>query len=175
MWIMTPFGFFSIVCARAANGRPDHTLRMVRARNLAHLQALAAQWPALPEIVQTEDTDYPYRIIAGWKLVAEITFALVADMDYCNFKNEAKQQYPDEHAYHSFLGSVWGLGLHLTPPGVRSLYTGNSKPGGFFQEGHHVDNSDQGFPAHVELPGFNCAGKVRPMVYRAKRKTSKQK
>ena len=58
MWLMTPFGFFSIVCATGKGGKPHPDLRMVRARKRTHLQALRARHPDLPPLKATKRTDY---------------------------------------------------------------------------------------------------------------------
>ena len=114
MWIMTTFGFFSIVCAGAEGGGVNPRLCMVRARKRAHLEAMRKRYPTLPKIQDSNDTDYPHRIITSKSSITAIIMNLAEGIDYGNFKNEAKKTAPEDHAYHTFLGSVWGLGLHMS-------------------------------------------------------------
>ena len=73
MWIMTKYGFFSIVRARSnrvsdrIQVRPHPNLMMIRARNRDHLEALRAAFTLSGDIVATKNTDYPYRVdlVAG--------------------------------------------------------------------------------------------------------------
>lgn len=118
MWLMTPFGFFSIVCAHAgAPGLPNTDKRMIRARCRKHLEALRRYAPGLPAITETGNTDYPYRIITTKNEATALLMALGESIDYTNFKSEAKRVDPGDHAYHGFLGTVWGAGLALQPAG----------------------------------------------------------
>lgn len=127
MWLMTPFGFFSIVCARDGSGRPHPRLRMIRARKQTHLEDLQRRYPQLGKIEYTAKTDYPYRIFAPATVVASVVVGLADNIDYDNFKGAAGSTVPNDHAYIDFLHTVWGAGLRLTP---------GRKPqtGGFFDK-----------------------------------------
>ncbi|MBF0244759.1 MAG: hypothetical protein HQL31_05755 [Planctomycetes bacterium] len=119
MWLSTKYGFFSIVCAHNDNGESHPNLMMVRARKEAHLEKLREFCPELGEIVHNKGTDYPCRIIAKRDVVIGMTTKLAADIDYNNFKNAAHDETPNDRDYLEFLHSVWGLGLHITPPNHR--------------------------------------------------------
>lgn len=139
MWLMTPFGFFSVVCARLGDPRglhPHPTLRMIRARNKAHLEALRKRYPGLQEIITTKGTDYPHRIMCESRDLFLIMQGLVQELDYCNFKTKAKAVSNDE-AYVHFLHTVWGAGLRLTPPAAKQ---GGH---GFFGDEYEVPLGDE--------------------------------
>jgi hypothetical protein len=65
MWLFTRYGFYSIACARQANGSVDPDALMIRARVAAHLRDLQRRFPALAgkEIVTLPDRDYRFRLI----------------------------------------------------------------------------------------------------------------
>ena len=119
MWLMTRYGFYSIVCAHQPDGRPHRGLMMIRARKRAHLTNLKHFHRGLGPIITNRGTDYPYRIIARRAVVAPLVARLLADVDYSNFKGAAEENLPVDGAYRRFLHSVWGLGLRLTPARVR--------------------------------------------------------
>ena len=149
MWVMTPFGFFSIVCGRTLAGGVDDSVRMIRARKHAHLAELRKRHPALPEIVRTDNTDYPYRIITtNLDVVREIMLFLVDNLDYNNFKSEAHRASPHDHEYHEFLTSVWTAGLRITPPAVRSVRPVHYRPEFYEPRATIIET-----PELVELPG----------------------
>ena len=128
MWLMTKYGFFSVVCAHDENGGPHPDLMMIRARVRAHLVALKKEYPELGVIRSTGGTDYPYRIIAPRVIVRDVMMpGLVEEIDYTNFKKEAEERRPKDKAYHNFLHTVWAEGLCLTPRaqgGYVPSYTG---------------------------------------------------
>jgi hypothetical protein len=121
MWLMTRYGFFSIVCAHDEKGRPHKTLMMIRARNKEHLKRLQKFDARFEQIVETGNTDYPYRIIAERDAVVPLAARLMDDVDYSNFKKAAAAPTgaPGDAAYHAFLHSVWAAGLHMEPKGRR--------------------------------------------------------
>lgn len=125
MWIMTPYGFFSIV---QVNEGPPHrvdvNVMQIRARNRAHLEALKeAARISLPPIRAKGGTDYPYRIITTREVVGKIMIDIVCDINYKNFKGEVTG-WRGDYTFVDFLHKVWHLGLALTP--------GRSpRPGGF--------------------------------------------
>lgn len=122
MWIMTPYGFFSVVCAHAtgpnaAYGEANPDLMQIRARNHNHLEALKSRFTGLPEIDENSGTDYPCRIIAPRDDVLRVVATMAEYVDYTNFKNEAHKATPKDRPFHNFLMSVWEIGLRLTPGG----------------------------------------------------------
>ncbi len=162
MWIMTPFGFFSIVCARDTQNNPHPTLRMIRARNRDHLAALRKHYPVLGPIQTNRDTDYPYRIFAAADVVGSVVASITDNIDYHNFKSEAKLVSPDDHAYHQFLGRVWANGLDMTPPSMRADLEGTFELGDM--DRILPDRDDGQLPPVTTPPvhiGFKCNGDIR--------------
>ena len=85
MWLLTPYGFFSVVekLGDAAGG-----VLTLRARVRSDLDALRAA--VLPELGPTEEgknTDYRFRARAPRAAVAAAMARLVETLDYSNFKN----------------------------------------------------------------------------------------
>lgn len=121
MWIMTPYGFFSVVCAHGYNAHntypapPHPELMMIRGRNRNHLEALKKRFSGLPEIDENSGTDYPFRITAPRADVLRVVATMAEDVDYTNFKSEAHKVSPNDKSFHTFLMSIWHLGLKLTP------------------------------------------------------------
>jgi hypothetical protein len=91
MWLMTPTGFFSIVCkpGDAAAG-----LLTVRARVKSDLDALRQSYiPSLGEVLENAGTDYRFRAKARREEVEKALAHMVRELDYENFKNAvAKKQ-----------------------------------------------------------------------------------
>lgn len=118
---MTLYGFFSVVCAHGDNPHnaypapPHPELMMIRARNRNHLEALKKRFAGLPEIDEKSGTDYPCRITAPRTDVLRVVAAMADGVDYTNFKNEAHKVNPNDKPFHTFLMSIWHLGLKLTP------------------------------------------------------------
>lgn len=123
MWIMTPYGFFSVVCAHGDNPQnaypppPNPELMMIRARNRNHLEALKKRFEGLPEIDEKSGTDYPCRITAPRVDVLRTVTTMAENVDYTNFKNEAHKVSPNGKPFHTFLMNIWYLGLKLTNGG----------------------------------------------------------
>ena len=120
MWIMTPYGFFSVVCAHATGptasyGEAHPELMMIRSRNRNHLVALKSRFSGLPDIDEKSGTDYPCRITAPRADVLRVMASMAEDVDYTNFKNEAHKVSPNDKPFHTFLMSIWRRGLNLTP------------------------------------------------------------
>lgn len=116
MWIFTPMGFFSVVCAKVMDGgRPSTTLDpntvMVRARRRSDLERLQAGYPDLASYPITEHagTDYRYRIVAPKALWAEALNRLTAELDYGNFKGQAEREFPADREYHEALHTIWSV------------------------------------------------------------------
>ena len=105
MWVLTPYGFFSIV------QKPDDASRgtlTVRARVRSDLDALRAA--VLPELEPTEEgkaTDYRFRARAPRAAVADAMAKLAETLDYSNFKNAVakRQGSKREKLYHD----VWDV------------------------------------------------------------------
>lgn len=100
MWIITPFGFFSVV-QKPADVRDD-TLT-VRARVAADLDALrAAVLPQLGPSEESTHSDYRFRASAPREAVARAMAALAESLCYDNFKDEVARVQGADRAdlYH---------------------------------------------------------------------------
>lgn len=112
MWLLTPFGFFSIV--QKPWDRKDGMLT-VRARVRADLEALREGFmPELGEIAEDAGADYRYRARATQEAVAEAAKRVALAIDYDNFKSEVARRQGRERAdlYHR----VWEALGELQPP-----------------------------------------------------------
>ena len=114
MWVMTEHGFVSIV--EKPEDRDAGTLT-VRARDVQHLVEFCSvvddSAASLEEtIIETEETDYPYRAVLTREEVATALWQLTMDIDYSNFKTRAKRTTGER--YERFLMRVWSAGLSLT-------------------------------------------------------------
>ncbi|MDZ5455278.1 NUDIX domain-containing protein [Azohydromonas lata] len=86
MWIITPLGFFSIVCK---NGDEAAGTLTVRARVRSDLEALReTALPTLGPIMGGQGTDYAWRASAPREQVQAALARLASDIDYANFKSE---------------------------------------------------------------------------------------
>ena len=85
MWLITNFGFFSVVRKTADGGHLT-----VRARVRDDLDRLRQTYlPTLSTTIHGGGTDYPYRASAPASAVAAAFTKAIQDIDYSNFKNEA--------------------------------------------------------------------------------------
>ena len=64
-------------------------------------------------IAETQDTDYPYRIIASKQGMSVVISSLLNSIDYTNFKDEVHDTMPLDSAYNNFLMNTWSVGLHM--------------------------------------------------------------
>ena len=83
MWILSEQGFYSVV-QKEWNVRSDSLT--IRARCEADLENLRAFLPAMTATVESNDSDYRFRTVAGKDAVADAVAGLVRDIDYDNFK-----------------------------------------------------------------------------------------
>jgi len=103
MWLITTFGFFSIVSKR---GDETSGRLTVRSRSAADLDALRATFlPTLGPTTANAGTDYKYRATAPKADVAKAVAEAVARINYANFKNAVgeRQGRTREAVYHK----VW--------------------------------------------------------------------
>lgn len=115
MWVLTAFGFFSIV--QKPSDKKAGTLT-VRARVRDDLVALKATLPSLGMISENKETDYKYRAMVSKNELAAAIADLVLGLDYPNFKDAVAKRQGAKRAetYHD----VWDV-LHslqdAAPPG----------------------------------------------------------
>ena len=103
---MTKHGFFS-----AVKSTLDGSI-MVRARSSKHLQnVIRAHKDLLSEfeIMETDYTDYPVRIIIPHGVFTTLMERLSKEVEYSNFKEQAANL--GDNNYLNFLHDVWELGL----------------------------------------------------------------
>jgi hypothetical protein len=87
MWLMTNFGFFSIV---KKEGESHLT---VRARTKQDLLSLKERYlPAIGAIEVSEYADYRYRVRVPQEAFAEALRDIALDIDYPNFKNSVSEK-----------------------------------------------------------------------------------
>jgi hypothetical protein len=98
MWLLLPFGFYSIV---AKPGDRAAGLLTVRARAAADLDELRARVPALGVTVHGGGTDYPFRAQVPREALGAVLAGLVVLFDYDNFKAEvARHDASRAQLYH---------------------------------------------------------------------------
>ena len=86
MWLITTFGFFSVVQKHGT----DHLT--VRARVAADLDALRDRYlPELGETITGAGTDYAHRATCSHAAFAAAQVKIALDIDYGNFKNQVAQ------------------------------------------------------------------------------------
>ena len=113
MWLFTKHGFFSPVCARTGDGSrsnpPDPNRIMVRARAVAHLEALKERFAGElgdVEIRESTNTDYPCRFFVDKAVWVKVVAELVEEVDYDNFKSKVAEVCGRD-AYEESLHDVW--------------------------------------------------------------------
>ena len=100
MWLMTKFGFYSIV-------RKDEGRFHIRSREKVDIENLVKQVP-LPEakIMESSSADYRFRVIVGQKELLSVLTFLGNELDYGNFKGCIDRTPGQSHKpYHE----VWGV------------------------------------------------------------------
>ena len=112
MWLCTPFGFFSIT--ESVSGG----MLQVRARDRKHLEDFMSSGgfriPA--EIVESDTTDYPYRIFLYHEDAAHLISRMVLSIGYGNFKDHVKKVRPEDDGYLNFLTATWARSIQMEPP-----------------------------------------------------------
>ncbi len=109
MWLITPIGFFSIVCKP---GDEEEGTLTVRSRVKSDLEALGKNFlPSLGAIVEGAGTDYRYRAKAQRDDIGKALALMVQQLDYGNFKNEVAHRQGKYRA--SVYGKVWEVLYNL--------------------------------------------------------------
>jgi len=103
MWLITTFGFFSIVDKQAGKSAGVFTVRSRVRQDLERLKS--SYLPELTEIVVGGGTDYRYRGTAPKQAVARAFGEAIADIDYSNFKNSVAHR--QGHPRHDAYAKVW--------------------------------------------------------------------
>ena len=129
MWLITNFGFFSVV--QKPDDEGSHTLT-VRSRVKADLEALRDRYlPELGSITANAGTDYKYRAKVSRNALAAAHVRIVQDIDYNNFKNSvAKQQgYDRSNQYHKIWDVLYELQDKESEPAPSTLTDTPVEPG----------------------------------------------
>ena len=106
MWLMTNFGFFSIV---KKEGEANVT---VRARVKQDLLSLKENYmPSIGAIEESDYTDYRYRVRVPREAFAEALKEMALDIDYPNFKNSVAATQGKARA--RLYGDIWTRLLDL--------------------------------------------------------------
>lgn len=117
MWLFTTMGFFSVVTATDAKGRPLPKRLAVRARKRSHLEKMREAWlkyggePRDFEILTTPEADYRHRVVLKTSDVCEFAAWMIESIDYGNFKDAAARL--GDKAYSVLLGQIWSAGLMI--------------------------------------------------------------
>jgi len=109
MWIITDFGFVSIV--EKQDDKKKQTLT-IRARVKADLEALRDNYlPSLGPISEDSGTDYKYRAKATRLDLASALSQAVLNIDYSNFKNSVAEKQGSERSklYHELWDVLYRL------------------------------------------------------------------
>jgi hypothetical protein len=100
MWLMTKYGFYSIVQKQPGEFH-------VRSRERQDIENLIAGVP-LPQakVVESSHNDYAFRVVVRQPEVLAILGFLGESLDYDNFKNKIDRTADQKHKpYHE----VWGV------------------------------------------------------------------
>jgi hypothetical protein len=109
MWLITNFGFFSVV---EKSGQKQAGTLTIRGRVKSDLTRLRDTYlPSMGPIEADKGTDYKYRAVATKAAVADAFRKAVAEIDYSNFKDsvKAKQGKERSNLYHGLWNTLWNL------------------------------------------------------------------
>src|SRR4051812_29928635 len=105
MWLITPFGFFSVV------QKPAESDLTVRARVGADLDRLREHYmPTLAPTTTSTHTDYRFRATISHEAYALGLAEIARDIHYSNFKSEVGRVDPTRaHVYARVWEVLWKL------------------------------------------------------------------
>jgi len=92
MWLITPFGFYSVV---AKSGDKHDGLLTIRSRVKSDLEALKEFVPSLGPIAESDETDYRYRAKAKAEDISIGFGSMIENIDYSNFKDKVAEAQGD--------------------------------------------------------------------------------
>jgi hypothetical protein len=112
VWLLTRIGAMSVVQAGPDPGSHPSEPRklMVRARVRRHLELLQRDHASLrhyPIIESDPKRDYRWRMIVPRETLAKVMAAMVASIDYSNFKSACAASPDLDPAYDAALHEVW--------------------------------------------------------------------
>lgn len=109
MWLITNFGFFSVV--EKPDDKEEGTLT-VRSRVRSDLEMLRDRYlPGMQDIQADKGSDYKYRARVPRGAVAIAALDMVRDINYSNFKNSVSkaQGHKRESLYHKVWNALYDL------------------------------------------------------------------
>jgi hypothetical protein len=109
MWIITSFGFFSVV--EKPSDRHAGTVT-IRGRVKSDLEKMKSKYlREMGPIIENGGTDYRYRATVSRTDFAAAMEEIAADIDYSNFKSSvsAKQGQQRAHVYEEVWSVLYGL------------------------------------------------------------------
>ena len=116
MWLLTTFGFFSIVEKPEDRGTGMVT---VRARVRGDIESLRSRYlPELSEIEGTPERDYAWRGRVTREDLGKGLARVALDIDYANFETEVAQHmgYARELVYHDVYETLSALQQYKPEP-----------------------------------------------------------
>lgn len=106
MWLITNFGFFSVV---QKSGEELLTIRARARKDLLNLRD--KHLPNMEEIIEGAGTDYPFRARVSHESFAEAARKITMDIDYSNFKNSVAKTQGSKRA--KTYSRIWEVLLQL--------------------------------------------------------------
>ena len=104
MWLMTKFGFYSVVEKQEDKEIGGVT---IRSRVRSDLEALREYVPQMGDIEANTGTDYRFRIRVPKSAFATALSKISLDIDYDNFKNVVGRKQGKSRA--NYYGKVWDI------------------------------------------------------------------
>jgi 8-oxo-dGTP pyrophosphatase MutT (NUDIX family) len=130
MWLLTNFGFFSVV--QKPGDKRTGTLT-IRSRVKGDLENLRNKYlPEMGEIEADKGTDYKYRAKAPRESIARAVGQALMELDYSNFKDSVavEQGYDRAHLYHDIWDVLYKLQEQQTEIVTPTKRTGNTQKKG---------------------------------------------
>lgn len=141
MWLMTQYGFFSIV-----QHKDDAEKYLVRARLRPDLERLKDLAALTTEIVELKSADYRYRIEIGREEMLRVLKWLGEAINYPNFKNRIAD-LPDQKDRLSQYHEVWGTMRRIKESPSLDIATSPLRPARYGLEIHEIAKSCEKAPA----------------------------
>lgn len=113
MYLITKYGWYSVVAAMNDHGRPNPEKIVIRARSVDHFKRLsAAGCPGLAGLVPdvTPDRDYFCRIVVSKDTWFEISAFLSAQVTYTNVKEHLSRIHGAGSAFSKAVHQAWAAG-----------------------------------------------------------------
>ena len=115
MWLMTTFGFFSII-----QRKPDDALLTIRGSARGDLETLRGRYlTSLGDIEEDPETDHKFRAQASREAVAQALSRIAMEIDYASFTEKRKELQGSRAA--RIQGGLWEV--------LWELRNGQSGPG----------------------------------------------